>query len=103
MIILTEKKKIGIELFCLVIIISLCIAVYVNGKDLNCDKCYLTFKQTKAYGKEINPIITFNVKMLDIFNNFTKDNEYCLVEWVKTTGFIDKSNKLSGYNVSNVS
>jgi len=74
--------------------VLLCVIIYIKGSNLDCNKCVLTFKQTKSGGRTIVPAIEFNVKILDLYNNFTGSNgTYCLVEWIRNSGFIDKSQK----------
>lgn len=43
----TKISSIKIEVICLIMVIILCIAIYVNGKDLDCSKCIIKFKAVK--------------------------------------------------------
>lgn len=89
---LLDKSQILIEVFCLIIIISLCAAVYFHGKSLSCDKCSITFKQIREQGRDLFPIRIFEFKIIDLYSNLT--NGRCLIEWDDSNGFKDNSNKI---------
>jgi hypothetical protein len=84
-----ENVQLLIEVFCILVLISLILGIYLNGVGLSCDKCYITFKQTKSLGQVLNPPKIISIKTIDLFNNFSEGN--CLVEWDKDNGFMDKS------------
>ncbi len=83
---LSKKTKFLVELFCVIMLILICVSVYLNGISLSCDKCNLRFKQEMSFGVEDDK--DFSVKVLDLYEGF-KEGE-CVVEWVKNNGFVYK-------------
>lgn len=82
---LTPKKELIIKLFCLIIIIILCLAIYFNGKTLDCEKCIVKFKtQDRFSNQEIN----FSVPIKELY--FGLLNETCLVESDNNGGYFFK-------------
>jgi len=84
-----EVKKLIIGLVALIISVSLCFAVYNNGKGLSCNDCRVSFQQDQQSGIALNEIISFNVSTLDLREGFL--NGECPVEWIDETGYINKN------------
>ena len=63
----------------------------MNGKDLSCDKCIITFKQTMTAGMRLSTPKIIKVNINDLYGNLTKDK--CIITWIDGTGFNDKTNK----------
>jgi len=91
---LTPKREFAIKLVCFLIVIGLCLAVYVNGKDLSCDNCSINFKAYKRVGDSNSNKVhqEFKVSLQDIHKSFLE--EHCLVEFDLDNGYIlrDKNN-----------
>ena len=85
------KTRLFLRIVCLLIVISLCFAVYINGKELSCDKCVINFKQTRQLGHSVN--IVHPIKLLDLSNNLSKG--ICLIEWDNKNGYSSKINKIN--------
>jgi len=80
------KTEIIIRILMVLILISLCIAVYINGKDLTCDKCRVCFKTTRQSLSGG----TYNEFCHNLTYMFEKFNEgYCTVSYSKEGGFAD--------------
>jgi len=87
---LTDKKILGIQIFCIVILLFLNLAVWYNGKDLTCDNCSIGFKATKtgpdsASNKEIQD---FSININSLYDGLLRN--YCLIEFYEKQGFILK-------------
>ena len=41
---ISKRTETIIKIICILILIALNIAIYMNGKDLSCDKCQVTIK-----------------------------------------------------------
>ena len=85
--ILTDKLEFCIKLFCFIIVISLCFAVYSNGQDLDCDKCIINFESYKrllSSSSEVYQNITIPIQ--DIYNNLFE--EECVIIFDKDNGYI---------------
>lgn len=94
---LLDKSQFLIELLCLIIILTLCLATYFYGKNLSCDKCSITFKQIREYGRDLIPNRIFNVSINDLYLKLLQNE--CLIEWDNDRGFIDKSNKIEVFSL----
>ncbi len=89
----SEKVQVLVRLICLVIIITLCILVYENGKNLSCDNCSVNFQSSKAGFKEAygKPMLDINLSIKSIYDYYIKYND-CLIKWYKDEGFKYKLN-----------
>ena len=68
-----------------VILIVLSLAIYLNSRDLSCDKCQVSFKNTEMFGFKLDqPIITY-VNATDLFDELGKDR--CIIKWSRTQGY----------------
>ncbi|HDK42510.1 MAG TPA: hypothetical protein ENG87_03965 [Candidatus Pacearchaeota archaeon] len=91
--ILTEKKEFALKLFCFLVVLGLCIAIFINGQDLECSNCSIHFQAFQT--KSVNPgqVVTqdFYVDILDIYNYF-QNNESCLIIFDLDNGYIYSQN-----------
>jgi len=83
----SEKINLILLILCFSIIVSLCFAVYINGRNLSCDKCSITFTQNEGF--------EFKVGVQELYTNLIKGK--CLVGWDKTMGFIDFTKEIYQY------
>ncbi len=86
--ILTPKKEFAIRLFCIAVLLTLCILVYSNGRQLDCNNCVINFEASRR-GLDTasnEPFQSFSVKILDLYTNLTEEDE-CLVEFDKMQGY----------------
>lgn len=49
-------KELIIKLVCILILVILCISIYINGKDLSCNKCKLTISKKEGMNTNIYQI-----------------------------------------------
>lgn len=88
------RKKLNPKLECILhiinilILISLCYAIYSNGKDLKCYDCNIHFNSQKAVNNMQN---NFSVSVQTLFNYWNR-TEQCYVFWDKAEGFIVDEN-----------
>lgn len=87
---ITPKVQIVVESICILIILSFCCIIYFHGKDLDCNKCSITFKQTRMLGAELDTPKIIKVHLVDLYNHLSKENK-CIVGWDRTNGYIDKT------------
>lgn len=79
---MNEKIELLIRVISLLIIIGLNVAIYLNGKSLDCNKCVINFESFKesysnAYDK---PAQEFSVKIIDLYEYFKINND-CLIKY----------------------
>lgn len=74
------KNRIIIKAICLLVLILLCIMIYMNGKELKCDKCLVKF-----ISRGIREDNILSVKIMDLQSELNKSN--CLVKWNEQGGF----------------
>ncbi len=88
-IILTDEKEFAIKLFCFMVVLALCFAIYINGQDLDCSKCSIHFEayQTKAVNPGAIIVQDFYVDIIEIYDYF-KDNNSCLINFDLDNGYI---------------
>jgi len=99
MIIITPKKEMFILIFCIVVLAALCTAVVINGKDLSCSKCQMSFETHKnvyesATGERF--FSKFDVNVTDLYYSLLQDD--CLVIFDKVDGYIYKNKYEIGNN-----
>lgn len=58
------KTEIIIKVICIIILITLCISIYINGKDLSCDNCQVKIQKD-------NKIVLININTL--YEDYVKD------------------------------
>lgn len=89
----TEKQELVIRIFCLVVVIALCWAVYERGKDLDCNKCQINFKSYKRTGQSNSNKVyqDFKLNISLIYNDF--QNDFCIVVFDKEMGYIRNDQK----------
>lgn len=95
---MNEKIELLVRIFCLILIIALNLAIYLNGKSLDCNKCIINFEAFKesysnAYDK---PAQEFSVKITDLYNEF-KLNNSCLVKY-EEQGYMIKNVTKAKFN-----
>lgn len=81
------KTDLIIRILILISVLILCFAVYMNGKDLNCNKCEirLTSARTGYQSTQRNITTEINVKVIDLFDSIR--NNYCIITWQKQEGW----------------
>ena len=62
---ISKRTETIIKIICILILIALNIAIYLNGKDLSCDKCQVTIKQNND---------VFKVNITTLYENYLEDN-----------------------------
>ena len=68
-----QTTELIIKTFCIILLVILCIAIYINGKDLSCNKCSLTIK--KQEGRTLNK---YQVNISSLYNEYKLDKCYQL-------------------------
>lgn len=86
--IISDRTRLIIRIFCLLVLIGLCILVWYNGKDLKCNQCTISFENTMVGGLTMNK---FNVSIEKLYNQFM-DNESCPLIYNTDGGFIYNGN-----------
>jgi len=88
---LNKTTSILVRIACIILVVSLCLAVYFNGKNISCDKCVIRFKQTEKLGA----MVEWNeeVKVMDLNLNLSKG--ICLISWDNKNGYMSKLNKIN--------
>lgn len=78
---LNEKTELMIKSFCLIVLITLNVLIYLNGKNLSCDKCQINFQSNKEdYKKAYNESMqTFRINISRLYNAY-KNND-CYIYW----------------------
>ena len=79
------KTKILIKAICVIVLVALCISIYINGKDLSCNKCIIKFTTTK------NGQSNFIDIQASILNEKLKQG-ICYVQYDATTGYYTSEN-----------
>jgi len=89
----TQKQILGIQIFCIVMLLFLNLAVWYNGKDLSCDNCAITFRAGKvkpdSNSASRQEIQDFSINLNVLYDFLLED--YCLIEYDKNQGFILKN------------
>ena len=81
------KNELILRIINLIIILSLCIAIYLNGQQLDCEKCVLTLTTNKptvdsaSYTREV-----LKIEVVDLFNSIKEDK--CVLRWDKINGWM---------------
>lgn len=79
------KYQVIIKAICLMVIMGLCFAVYLHGKELSCDKCSVKFISRNSFGDK-----DMSIWIMDLHDELKEGN--CYVKWDEQSGFfIDKS------------
>jgi hypothetical protein len=73
---ITPKIEIGLKLFCILILIILNIAIYLNGKELSCDNCTIKFT-SKQIGAAKDSV--FEVSISEMVSSYAQNK--CLVDY----------------------
>jgi len=80
-------SKTAIQIFVIILLLALIIAVYINGKHLNTDKCVITFKSSPMLdswqGLEMR---NESAKVIDLYSNLSTGR--CLVKWDRAIGYV---------------
>jgi hypothetical protein len=80
---LTNKQETIIKIVCILILIALNIAVYLNGRDLSCDKCQIRFNS-----ESLAQVQEFSINITTLYNNYLEND--CYIEYSEY-GFIIKN------------
>lgn len=86
------KTNLLIRIITLIIILGLSLTIYLNGKNLDCNKCELTLTSSRR-GRDTasyNVTTKINIKATEMFETI-QDGE-CRVSWDKIYGFIRDKN-----------
>ena len=62
---ISKRTETIIKIICILILIALNIAIYMNGKDLSCDKCQVTIKQNND---------VFKINITTLYENYLEGN-----------------------------
>ena len=81
------KLEILIETSCLLIILILCTFVYINGKDLSCDKCEIKITQTKYSGVELKEPVVKRYNINELYESLL--DKSCILKGDKNVGYIN--------------
>ena len=83
---ITERTQLTVRIFCLIVIIALCIAIWHNGKDLSCGKCSVNFENRKEIADK-GYSTSFNVSIEKLYNEHISTRE-CPLTYSKDFGFM---------------
>ena len=81
--IISDRTRLIIRTFCLIVLIALCILVWYNGKDLKCNQCVIQFEDTQVGGQVYTK---FNVSLERLYHQFMS-NESCPLTYRERGGF----------------
>ena len=86
-----QKTELIIKSLCILILTGLIVAIYINGKSLDCNKCILKFKSFKPdHIKPENEIYqSFNISINELYSTFLENR--CILEFDKDNGFYLKN------------
>jgi hypothetical protein len=76
---MNQKTRITIQILCIVILLTLNIFIYINGKNLKCENCIIQFES-------LDKQPSFNITLVDIVDKY--NNDTCVVNYDKTGGFL---------------
>jgi len=62
---ISQRTETIIKLICILILISLCLAIYLNGKDLSCSKCQVKIQKDNNI---------FNVNITTLYEDYNNCN-----------------------------
>jgi len=85
---ITPKLELIVRIFCFLLATGICIAIYVHGKDLSCDKCVINFANSKANpmtGNSNTVVMNFTVPIQEMYEEFLKGR--CIVKFDEVNGF----------------
>jgi len=80
-----ENIEYWIWVFCIIIILALCVKIDNSWDKYDCEKCSVTLFNEIPYSGQLYKFGTYNIGVL--FNNYSKDG-YCLIKWDPTQGYI---------------
>jgi len=85
---LTPKREFTIKLVCFLVVLSLCVAIIINGQGLECEKCEIHFEsyQTRAISSGAQVQQDFYLKIENIYEYLLEDQ--CLVRFDLDNGYI---------------
>ena len=82
-----RKKVVLISLIVIFLAITaMAISLYINGKDLSCDKCNVEFSTYKRHGVALGTPYVIDIKINELYSELV-DNNHCMIEWSKMDGF----------------
>ena len=77
-----QRTILILQVISLLIEVYLIISIYLNGVQLSCSKCQISF-QSKKQDTEIN---NFKVNITELYYNYI--NGTCIVKYLDTQGYI---------------
>ena len=78
------RMLIGLSII-FIVLIGLSASIYLNSKDLSCNKCSIGFKNTEVFGMKLDDPIIIEVNATDLYYKLI-DNR-CVVKWSRTQGY----------------
>lgn len=75
---MNNKQELTIKIFCIIILLILNIAIYINGKNLDCNKCQIKFRigneimevnANKLFDKYLNNDCNLDYNQLDYYEH----------------------------------
>ena len=82
----TIKTELALRIVCVLILIGLNIAIWYNGKDLNCDDCAINFKADKRLlASSRENIQDFKININELYESLIDDK--CIIEFDKDYGY----------------
>jgi hypothetical protein len=75
-----EGIKAIVRLICFIVLLVLCIAVYMNGQVISCDKCVVSFTSSLQGVSKVT-----NVSVMDLYDKLNRD--ICYVKWNSISGY----------------
>lgn len=84
------KNEVKVRVVLILILIGLCVAVYINGRDLSCDGCVICFENSKL-STQGEVYSQFCLNLTDIHEEFVDGT--CLVVYQEDVGYIQSIGK----------
>lgn len=80
------KTELAVRIFCVLILIGLCFAIWYNGKDLSCDNCEINFRADKRLlTSSRENIQDFKININELYQSLLDDE--CVMEFDKDYGY----------------
>lgn len=83
----------AIKVLIILLLLGLNGYLILSSRTYNCDKCEISFKNTKVQGVNLDLFMqnqtTIKINALDLFSNFKNDK--CAVMWSRTRGYYENS------------
>lgn len=62
---ISNRLETLIKIFCILVLIVLCLSIYFNGKDLSCSNCQVKIQKDNQ---------VFNVNVTTLYENYKENN-----------------------------